>query len=393
MSLCRLDSASVLASRTRIEVNQKILLISRKWAPAVGGMETYAAELAASLQEAAEVRTFVLKGRRDGRPPSMVMYGIFLLRAAMLCLFLGRRFDRVIFGDLILFPAALCSFLVNRQARRITIVYGLDLAYQHRSGVLPNLYRLYFKAFRATQGIFGAVIAISRHTAALAEREGIHRVVVITPSLPPVNAQVETGEGLPDAWTQAGACRRILYFGRLVPRKGALWFARSVLPQLTSTASFFVVGDSSDEDYKKALRDCRHTHCLGRLASGELNALIRTADVVVMPNIPTPERLDVEGFGLVAIETTSLGGLLIASRLDGITDAVVDGVTGALVDSGDVARWVERIEDMFARDAAWIEQRRSSVSEATRRIYSRNAQAAAFLRALELDTRESYVSE
>lgn len=374
-------------------MKQKILLISRKWAPAVGGMETYAAELVASLQGAAEVRTFVLKGRRDGRAPSMIMYGVFLLRASMLCLFLGRRFDRVVFGDLILFPAALCSWLVNRQARRITIVYGLDLAYQHRRGVLPSLYRLYFKAFRATQGVFGSVIAISRHTAALAEREGIHRVVVITPSLPLVNATFQAQEKLPDAWIQAGAGRRVLYFGRLVPRKGALWFARNVLHRLPSTARFFVVGDSSDEDYKTALRDCPRTHCLGRLGSGELNALIRTADVVVMPNVPTPERLDVEGFGLVAIETTSLGGLLIASRLDGITDAVVDGVTGTLAESADAAGWVQVIEDLFARDAAWIEQRRESVSEATRRIYSRDAQAAAFLRALDIDARGSHVAE
>ena len=374
-------------------MKQKILLISRKWPPAVGGMETYASELVASLQGFAEVQNFVLRGRPDGKPPSLLMYGLFVLKAMGLCLIHGRRFDRVIFGDLILFPAALCSWLVNKQAKRVTVVYGLDLAYQRRRGILPWLYKQYFNGFKKSQNVFVSIIAISQHTASLATREGLDHVLVVTPSLPLVNTAFAEQEILPSAWVEAGSRRRILYFGRLIPRKGALWFARDVLPRLSVEAGFFVVGDSSDEAYKKELRDCQDTYCLGRLESAELNTMIRMADIVVMPNIPNPERLDVEGFGLVAIETTSLGGLLLASRMDGITDAVADGITGTLVESGNVECWINGIMDVFAKDETWIKERRASVAEATRRIYSRDAQAKSFLKALEVETEGSYVTE
>ena len=354
-------------------VKARLLLVSRKWPPAVGGMETYSVELAASLQEFYEVELLVLAGRGNGAP-GLWAYGGFVLKSMLHCLVLGRRYRQAVFCDLILFPAAVCHWLVSRRSRRLVVVYGLDLVYQNRSGMLPLLYRMFFGTFRMCQGVFDSVVAISRHTARLAREAGLRQVAVINPSLPSNELVEATGASvrIPQAWSRGG--RRILYFGRLVPRKGALWFARNVMPRLLAEAQFFVVGDTSDAEFRRQFADCERTQLLGRIESPALAEMIRTADVVVMPNIPTPDAVDVEGFGLAAIETTSLGGRLLASRIDGITDAVLEGVTGTLVEPADVDAWVAAVSSSLSA-VSESQSRRDDISGATRERFQRSVQA------------------
>jgi phosphatidylinositol alpha-1,6-mannosyltransferase len=108
--------------------------------------------------------------------------------------------------------------------------------------------------------------------------------------------------------------------------------------------------------------------------------------VVVRPNIETPEWVDVEGFGLAAIEATALGGRLLASAIDGLTDAVVDGVTGRQVPTGDAQAWIDAT--VAALDAATLDNDTPGrrVAEATRKLFSRQRQLDGFLHALESRT-------
>lgn len=54
----------------------------------------------------------------------------------------------------------------------------------------------------------------------------------------------------------------------------------------------------------------------------------------------------VEGFGIVALEAGSCGLPVVASNIQGLQDAVIDGKTGYLVEEGDVDGFVGRITDM-----------------------------------------------
>ena len=99
-----------------------------------------------------------------------------------------------------------------------------------------------------------------------------------------------------------------------------------------------------------------------------------------MPNITTPEARDVEGFGLAAIETTALGGRLLASRLDGITDAVIDGSTATFVEPGNIDEWVRATMQALALPHSETAALRARAREATRQGYSRSKQAEAFRR-------------
>lgn len=356
----------------------RLLLISRKWPPAIGGMETYSVELAAALELRFQVTRLVLPGRSDGRPPSLFGYGWFLAKAMLYCLFCGRKFSHLVVGDLILFPAAFCCRLVRKQQQRIVVVYGLDLVYGQRDGLLPRLYAGYFAMFRACQGMFSNVVAISTYTASLAREARLQRVRTVNPSLPTTPLTSATGDAeLPPPFVQAQ--RRILQFGRLVTRKGALWFAQNVLPQLPDDVELFVVGSAHGYNDLGALKDCGKTHYLGPMPATQLAALIRNADVVIMPNTPSPAGgQDVEGFGLVAIETSSLGGVLAASRLQGISDAVVDGVTGVLVEPGNAIAWRDALLQLLDEPTGQRMRRRAVAQQQTRERYSRQCMSAGF---------------
>lgn len=357
---------------------QRLLFISRKWPPAIGGMETYSVELAASLGERFEVDALVLPGKPSGAPPSLLSYGAFVLKALFRCLAKGRRYPFVIFGDPLLFPAALAHYLVARASRRFVVVYGLDLVYGTRPGVLPRLYSLYFSLVVRFQRVFDNVVAISRYTAALAGEAGLHNVVVIHPSLPdsPLTRAGDSREDVTHLF--AGFRRVVLCFGRLVPRKGAIWFAQHVLPNLPSDVGFVVAGPATKPQQLALLQSLPRVNYVGPVPAATLAALIRSADIVAMPNIRTPGATDVEGFGLVAIETSSLGGRLLASRMDGICDAVIDGVTGTLVEPGDSAAWAAEVENSLVALPTESPGHRDDIAAATRAAYSRTVQAEAF---------------
>lgn len=343
-------------------------------------METYSVELAATLRDHFDVHALVLPGRPDGRPPSLFAYAGFVLRAMLFCLVRGAAFQRIVLTDLILFPAAVCHWLVARRACRLVVVHGLDLIYQRRPGLLSRAYGVFFAVFRAFQGVFASVVSNSRNTAELARRAGLQHVRVVNPSLPEseLTRPMLIGADPPAAWPTQG--RRILYFGRLVPRKGALWFAQHVVPSLPTDCTFVVVGGAPDPAYGHALAACARTVCLGRVPSQPLAAMIRDADLVVMPNVASAS-IDVEGFGLAAVEATALGGRLLAAEIDGIPDAVVDGVTGRLLPPGDASAWITAIR--AALDGPrWDAADRERTAQSTRERYSRARQLAAFLELL-----------
>jgi len=69
-------------------------------------------------------------------------------------------------------------------------------------------------------------------------------------------------------------------------------------------------------------------HVVGSLFGEALAHAIGSADVLLSPS-------EYEGFGLAVVEAMSSGVPVIATRVGGVNDLVVDGVTGIFVDVGD----------------------------------------------------------
>jgi len=77
--------------------------------------------------------------------------------------------------------------------------------------------------------------------------------------------------------------------------------------------------------------------------------LLSTADLFVQPNIPVPD--DIEGFGLAVLEAAASGLPVVASRLDGLKDAVTEDQSGFLVEPYDAAGYAQKIDELLADEA------------------------------------------
>jgi glycosyltransferase involved in cell wall biosynthesis len=142
--------------------------------------------------------------------------------------------------------------------------------------------------------------------------------------------------------------RLLLTVGRLVKRKGVLWFVEEVVPRLGDDFVYIVVGVGPELG---AIRAGVQRHGLqervilaGRHPDRLRNCLLNTADAFIMPNITVPG--DVEGFGIAAIEAGACGLPVVAAGIQGIRDAVIDGVTGHLVGERDAEGFLDRIRSL-----------------------------------------------
>ena len=83
------------------------------------------------------------------------------------------------------------------------------------------------------------------------------------------------------------------------------------------------------------LNDC--IQFCGKISEEEKIREIKDCDVFVMPCYEIPSEREVEGFGIVYLEANSLGKFVIAGNCGGVSEVLIEGVTGYLVDGKDPA--------------------------------------------------------
>jgi phosphatidylinositol alpha-1,6-mannosyltransferase len=86
---------------------------------------------------------------------------------------------------------------------------------------------------------------------------------------------------------------------------------------------------------------------LGKIPDDELETAYSAADVHVFPVREIPG--DPEGFGMVAVEAAAHGLPTVAFATGGVVDAVAEGKSGYLVQSGDYAAFAQRVIDLLER--------------------------------------------
>jgi len=337
---------------TNPQLPLRVLFVSRKWPPAIGGMETYSAELCAELSQLVTLSKRVLPGRANGYPPHLGSLLYFIVSTAASLLLRGGRYDVVHFGDLVLFPLAWLHAQRHRKARRVITVHGLDLLYGHRRGLGPALYRhfLNWARHRSNRAV-DCYIANSRNTARIAQETGFTPVSAV-----PLGVRLRHA---PPRLSPPKEPAYILFVGRLVPRKGAAWFASQVLPKLPPPLTLHIVGKPWDQQETRALQTNPRVQLLGYLDEAGLDRERSGCVAVVMPNRSSRDQTDVEGFGIAALEAARDGIPIIASDIEGITDAIVDGKTGFLVSENDVSEWQQRISAI----QAWSPGQRAEYAE------------------------------
>jgi len=141
----------------------------------------------------------------------------------------------------------------------------------------------------------------------------------------------------------------ILTLARLVPRKGQDQVIRALPMVLRKVpeAIYLVAGKGGDESRLRALADslglgARVIFC-GYVPADEVVDYYRLADVYIMASREIEETGDVEGFGISFLEAGACRVPVIGGRSGGVSDAVIDGVTGLLVDPSNPDRIAEAI--------------------------------------------------
>jgi len=138
--------------------------------------------------------------------------------------------------------------------------------------------------------------------------------------------------------------------GRLVKRKGVAWFLESVFPELSPDTKYLILGSGSELQQIESLIEQNGWSdriWILQHADDTLRDLIYdAADLFVMPNVVTPG--DREGFGIVNIEAGMHDLPVVASGIEGIRDAIIDGETGRLVEESDPASYLKAIDELLS---------------------------------------------
>jgi glycosyltransferase involved in cell wall biosynthesis len=171
---------------------------------------------------------------------------------------------------------------------------------------------------------------------------------------PPARTEVIYGGADPRRFApQPGGDRDgVLFVGRLTPHKGVDRLIRA----LPAGAGLRIAGSGGhdprppERDYPDLLRrlaEGRDVRFLGPASEEDLPGLYRSAAVLAMPSVdrtcygrPVPVS---ELLGLTALEAMASGTPVVASRIGGLAEVVVDGETGFLVEPGDLAALHDRL--------------------------------------------------
>lgn len=325
-------------------------MIAQDFPPRVGGIQTYAYELARRFASAC-TRFEVVAPRDQGcehvddtlpfrvrRLPvrSDAMSVATPVLAPLLAL---GRFDAVIHGH---WYTAATGLWLRRLglARRVFVgAHGRELLLEDAADVpiVGHAFRcLRRSVLRAVDGLF----PVSRHTAGVLRELGVRpdRVHVVANGADPDRLRPVDGRSF-RARHGLGDDPVLFTLARLVPRKGidTVLDALPAIARAVPSVRYVVAGEGPDRGRLEAIAVDRglagRVHFVGRVREDELAPAHSAADVFVMPARSEPP--DVEGFGLVFLEAGACGTPVVGARAGGVPDAIVHGETGLLVPPDD----------------------------------------------------------
>lgn len=150
----------------------------------------------------------------------------------------------------------------------------------------------------------------------------------------------------------------VVCVSRLVPRKGqdVLVRALPLIRRQVPDAALLLVGGGPDHPRIQRLaaeHDVADDVVLtGSVPWEELPAHYDAGDVFAMPCRTRRAGLEVEGLGIVFLEASATGLPVVAGRSGGSPDAVLDGVTGHVVDGTSVAAVAAAVGGLLADPVA-----------------------------------------
>ncbi len=203
---------------------------------------------------------------------------------------------------------------------------------------------------RALASRADAIVSVSRDELEQATRRGLrherHRVIL---------------HGIPDrdkpalpAIVPHGNEVNILFVGRFDHQKGVDLLLDAWSDPRLENFHLWLIGDST-LGHSITIKGSRNVHLLGWIKNDLIDSYIRSFDAVIVPS-------RWEAFGLVALEAMRNGRAVLASRVGGLREIVIDRVNGILFEP-------ESLESLVQAVAGLDKQHLSNMGEMGRRVF------------------------
>ena len=350
--------------------------MTRRFPPSIGGMERYAFDIYSALTRQPDIQTSLVKWGGKNKwlhlpiLPILFVWGFWLL--------LTRKIDVIHVQDGIMSAVGYILKLVFRKPL-VVVIHGLDITYTNPlfRAVIPRTVARADKVICISTAAQDAVIAagVSREKTVVITL-GVDDLL-FTNDKQAARLRLESNLGLHKN------TRILLSVGRLVKRKGIVWFIENVLPQLVKQNKNIVLlisGEGGERDrIEQAVKVHgleEHVQLLGRTSDAMRKDLYNGSDIFVMPNISVPG--DMEGFGLVLTEAAICELPVVAAGIEGIRDAVKDGQNGYLLHSKDAEGFITKIQELL-HDKHKLEAFGRNARQYTLQNYNWNAIAGRFV--------------
>ncbi|HEV2358599.1 MAG TPA: glycosyltransferase family 4 protein [bacterium] len=330
----------------------KALLITNDFPPVVGGVARWYERICAAVPAGGVV---VLAPRTAGDhgfdvcqpykivrqrgptsrrlPARVVQLAILLVRGIATAR--RERVDAVHIGQLHLAPIGIVARLLQGLPY-VLYLHGGEMARYMRFGMVRAVVR------RVVRGA-ALVVVNSEYT-----RRYFEDLAITNPRTEALTMSVETDRFRPtldDGGVRAryglDGQRVILTVSRLDDYKGHDMVIRALnkVKRSSGPIRYVIAGRGPEEARLRALAvdlGCGDDVVFaGHVSEQDLAPLYASCDLFVMPSRPLPCG-DFEGFGIVFLEAGACGKPVIGGRSGGVPEAVLDGVTGVLVNPTDV---------------------------------------------------------
>lgn len=368
----------------------EIVCISHKYPPTIGGMENHSYQLINGLKKHFTVHTIIYT-EHDGNKLKWFLG----LKARIKTLLQNHPNIKLIHLNDGLMGAA-CRWLIDETDIPVVVSYhGLDLTFP--LGIYQN------KIIKKMNSFYGAIAQSEATKKECIARGfdpkrtwiapcGVDHDIADIPRNPAILQELseKVDRNLTDK-------KILISMGRPVKRKGFSWFIENVLPKLDDDVILMLIGPfattptvferflsllpqgirhkihlflghpSDQGKLRQLLTSDRKVVHTGPLPFKKLMQAISEADIFVMPNIDVEG--DLEGFGLVSTEASLRGTYVVASSIEGITQAVQHNKNGTHVESQNTEQWINTINALLS-DPIKLQQLSEEGAEFTKANYS-----------------------
>ena len=317
-----------------------ILYITRSYSNNKGGKEIYNYNLVNSLKNKEDIKLISTSGSIFNL---IWFYPYSFILGLYYCF--SKDVKWIHTGDTFMLPVTMVLTVLFNKKLSLTI-YGLDITYNSI---------IYQSIFTPLARKCDKIIVISKATKDEVIKKGIkeEKIIIIPCGINIEEFQINNPDKVrlkKEIENQFNLDLKnkkiIITVGRLVKRKGVEWFIENVMPKLNKDYIYLVSGEGEEkENIKKTIEQTNQkdkVFMLGRTDNITLKKLYHISDVFIMPNIKVEG--DMEGFGIVAIEASSVGLPIVASNIEGIKDAIQNNKTGILVNEKDVNGFIKAIK-------------------------------------------------